>query len=187
MTIGLTLLAASRAEKVNKKEKHLESITAFRGILMVLTVFSILAVDFQVFPRRFAKTELYGTSLMDIGVGIFVFMQGIVHGLGNRLRVIRWSLFLMGCTRLLLMSLTDYPSHVTEYGTHWNFFFTLMAMDCFNYVSTLLCKGFEELVGFVILALHQTLLTVGGLSMYIQHAPRDTFFSMNREGILSLP
>ena len=37
---------------------------AFRASLMLLTIGAILAVDFPVFPRKFAKTESYGTSLV---------------------------------------------------------------------------------------------------------------------------
>ena len=48
---------------------------------MMLTCLCILAVDFQAFPRRFAKAERHGTGLMDAGVGLLVFGSALVSRL----------------------------------------------------------------------------------------------------------
>ena len=53
-------------------------ITNFRAYVNIAGAISILAVDFQVFPRRFAKAETYGTGLMDVGVGAYVVSNAIV-------------------------------------------------------------------------------------------------------------
>jgi phosphatidylinositol glycan class W len=58
--------------------KPLPFLSAFRSCMMLSTIICILAVDFTVFPRHNAKTESFGMSLMDLGVGTFVFSLAVV-------------------------------------------------------------------------------------------------------------
>jgi phosphatidylinositol glycan class W len=53
-------------------------VAYYRGTTTFIIATVILAVDFQCFPRAFAKTETYGMSLMDFGVGGVIFMSGLV-------------------------------------------------------------------------------------------------------------
>lgn len=39
-------------------------LTVYRAYLLILTIYCILAVDFPIFPRIFAKCETFGTSLV---------------------------------------------------------------------------------------------------------------------------
>ncbi|TLD38897.1 GPI-anchored wall transfer protein 1 [Venturia nashicola] len=180
-------------------------VTMYRGGMIIITCAAILAVDFKIFPRRFAKVENWGTSLMDLGVGSFVFSAGTVSArsvlkaqlagkipsLISRLKVsVRHSLPLLalGLIRLYSVKGTDYAEHVTEYGVHWNFFFTLGFLPPF----VALChSAFAMVRSYEILALavgiaYEAMLDFTSLKAYIFTAPRDNLLSQNREGIFSL-
>ncbi len=179
-------------------------LTTYRGAMLVITSIAILAVDFRILPRRFAKVENWGTSLMDVGVGSFVFSAGVVAArpilkerlagkstpLSTRLyRSIRHSLplLILGLIRLYSVKGLDYAEHVTEYGVHWNFFFTLGFLPPF---LALFQSAFEYVPSFAWLAIllggaYQALLEFTSLKAYILIAPRTDLFSQNREGVFS--
>lgn len=55
---------ADAAKKETTETGHKPYLTVYRAGTMILTCIAILAVDFQFFPRRFAKVETFGTSLV---------------------------------------------------------------------------------------------------------------------------
>ncbi len=172
--------------------------------MIVVTCLAILAVDFRIFPRRFAKVETWGTSLMDVGVGSFVFSAGLVSArpilqarlagktstFGSQLKsAFRSSLPLLalGFIRLYSVKGLDYAEHVTEYGVHWNFFFTLALLPPFVALlqSVSAVVPYTGLVSFILSGLYQTLLEFTRLKAYILTAPRTDLLSQNREGVFS--
>jgi phosphatidylinositol glycan class W len=186
-------------------------LTTYRGVMMVTTFLAILAVDFRVFPRRFAKVETWGTSLMDLGVGSFVFSAGVVAArpvlkekmlgraaggsgaatpLARRvLRSLRHSvpLLALGVVRLLSVKGLDYAEHITEYGVHWNFFFTLGVMPMFvaAFQSALAVIPSYAALSLLVAGVYQVVLETTDLKAYILTAPRTDLLSMNREGVFS--
>ena len=129
---------------------------------MLATCICILAVDFHIFPRRFAKAETYGTGLMDVGVGAFVFNAGMVsrsHKTWAERLKSAVPMITLGLVRLATVKGVDYQEHVTEYGIHWNFFFTLAGVVVFGpLVRPNNSLGF----GCALCGFHQLLLTAGG-------------------------
>ena len=187
-------------------------LTHYRGTMMVATCLAILAVDFRIFPRRYAKVETWGTSLMDLGVGSFVFSAGVVSAravvqatshsstqasstkstfLTRFAKSTRHSvpLFVLGFIRLYSVKGLEYAEHVTEYGVHWNFFFTLTLLPPFTEVSDSVARGGSKsyvILAVFLAALYEMVLNNTRLLSYILISPRGPdLLSKNREGVFS--
>ncbi|KAH9934551.1 GWT1-domain-containing protein [Epithele typhae] len=194
----------SRRDTLVTRIPPLPALTTYRAHMLLLTFICILAVDFEVFPRFLAKCETYGVSLMDIGVGSFVFSQGIVSAiplvknpthltaplLPKVTNVLRKCspLLLLGLLRTMSVKGTEYPEHVTEYGVHWNFFVTLAMLPILQVLlHPLMVYVPISLMGVVVAVSHQLALSSGQLDEFILHAPRESMISANKEGLISLP
>jgi phosphatidylinositol glycan class W len=180
--------------------------------MMVTTCVAILAVDFHIFPRRFAKVENWGTSLMDLGVGSFVFSSGLVSArtvvkqylapsnrsvtfTGRMKTALRSSapLLVLGFVRLAMVKGVDYAEHVTEYGVHWNFFFTLGLLPPFVALLQSIPAGqinptlLYTVLSLVVAGGYQIGLKITGLEEYVLTGDRHNYglLGLNKEGASS--
>eukprot|EP00201_Polytomella_parva_P022296 CAMPEP_0175046862 /NCGR_PEP_ID=MMETSP0052_2-20121109/5268_1 /TAXON_ID=51329 ORGANISM="Polytomella parva, Strain SAG 63-3" /NCGR_SAMPLE_ID=MMETSP0052_2 /ASSEMBLY_ACC=CAM_ASM_000194 /LENGTH=360 /DNA_ID=CAMNT_0016310659 /DNA_START=309 /DNA_END=1388 /DNA_ORIENTATION=+ len=146
-----------------------QSISTFRGALMMVTCVAILAVDFPAFPRRLAKTEHYGTAFMDLGVGIVILAGGIVRGgksaasaskrfeRVSKMKVSCLSVqyffnnfalcWALGFGRWAITVAVGYQVHVGEYGEHWNFFNTIAVVYLFSSLLSKIEASFSSFHG----------------------------------------
>lgn len=128
---------------------------------------------------------------MDVGVGSFIVANGLVGStsLGstaNRQRIlIKISpVLLLGVVRLIAVKMANYHEHVTEYGIHWNFFFTLAAVKAASaYIKLSIRPVFFSLALLLVYELGLKL----GLENWILNelTPRNNLISANREGLFS--
>jgi len=170
-------------------------LTVYRAAMLYLTFVAILAVDFHMFPRRFVKTETHGYSLMDLGASSFVVAAGLVSP-RSRGKAQDWRrsfrrmlpLLFMGSLRLVTHKELDYQEHASEYGVHWNFFFTLAMLSP---IAALL-PGPSWILPVMIMGAYQLALSLLGWQDWIENAPRTCLefdhvlchlFAANREGI----
>uniref|UniRef100_H2Z6C6 Phosphatidylinositol-glycan biosynthesis class W protein n=1 Tax=Ciona savignyi TaxID=51511 RepID=H2Z6C6_CIOSA len=183
-------------------------LSSFRALVNIATCICILAVDFNVFPRKFAKAENFGTGIMDLGVGSFVISNALVSqtarnwnkiggrsGLNRSLSflmfqiVSSWPLLLLGALRLISVKLSGYHEHVSEYGVHWNFFFTLAVVKVLaTVVLFIIPLNLCTPLALVIAAVYQYTLSKkdGHLTSILLDSDRTGGLVMqNKEGIAS--
>lgn len=131
----------------------INSVTNFRSSLIVITSVAILAVDFGIFKPEYSKTVYFGFSLMDIGVGYFILSHSMRYIrnsgdferaneklLSKIVKTTRKSsiLLILGVVRIFLVFVTGYQVDISEYGQHWNFFFTIFAVKVYFSFNSLL-------------------------------------------------
>jgi phosphatidylinositol glycan class W len=110
-----------------------------------MTIVCILAVDFNIFPRFLAKTELMGISLMDLGTGFFIFSSGLTSKDARAASKLnaknenestdsksdkkskhsyqKLFVLLLGFGRLLTLKFLNYQEHASEYGKNTEYFY----------------------------------------------------------------
>ncbi|KAI5951898.1 GWT1 [Candida jiufengensis] len=205
-TIGRAHTTNQQIELLPRKQ----FLTAYRSHMLIITNLAILAVDFKIFPRRFAKVETWGTSMMDLGVGSFVFSMGLVNSrqiiknqvklksykfsLGTWINTITQNtikalpILILGIIRFVSVKKLEYQEHVTEYGIHWNFFITLgllpILLGILDPILNLVPRVF---VAFGLLVLNELILQkTNVLEIILSEDNRLTnFITMNKEGIYS--
>ncbi|XP_022145320.1 uncharacterized protein At4g17910 [Momordica charantia] len=197
----ISLLLLSIATKGIRSHSPLEAanqtlkanISSYRVVVMFTTCLCILAVDFRIFPRRYAKTETYGTSLMDLGVGSFVLANSFVSQQARNVPSTKrkgalksvFPLIILGFIRLTTTSGVDYQVHVGEYGVHWNFFFTLSAVSILS-TAINIPPQYSGIFGSTILVGYQYWL-IYGLNTYLLSNQRESdIISQNKEGLFSI-
>ncbi|XP_025963151.2 phosphatidylinositol-glycan biosynthesis class W protein [Dromaius novaehollandiae] len=193
-------------QKTYLDPEYVPSITLFRVFVNVLTSISILAVDFPQYPRRYAKTETYGTGVMDLGVGAFIFGNALVcpevrqkscatqpkFSYLTRQFFSIWPLIFLGVGRLFSVKSIEYHEHISEYGVHWNFFFTLAFVRlAASLILTIFPKNKSWIVAMNLAVFYQLILNATSLKMFVLHGSngKDTrvgFLNANREGLVSL-
>lgn len=185
---------------VEEQHRPTKFVTYFRSLTMVLVTVAILAVDFPIFPRKYAKTEKFGHSMMDVGVAAFIFQSALGsrmakspssgRTLSNHSRpwylTSTFMLFALGFGRAIVLEVIGYPQHVTEYGVHWNFFFTMAAV---RVLYSILPRCYPIVLAVIFGICQQTMLKSTGLQEWILDETankRENLITANAEGLTSL-
>ncbi|XP_066153426.1 uncharacterized protein [Euwallacea fornicatus] len=177
---------------VNPRKK--DYITNCRATINMISVIAILAVDFDIFPSRYSKTHRTGFSLMDVGVGLYVFANAIVapevRGKKDSIKSsIKGSLILLilGILRLVLTKVTHYKVSKIEYGEHWNFFITLAFIKIFSSCILYVIKVKYIFINATLITIaHEALIQYSFKHWVFDIHERKNLLDANKEGLVSI-
>ncbi|TGZ60524.1 hypothetical protein CRM22_008475 [Opisthorchis felineus] len=195
--------------------EHVIGMADMKSVLMLLTGLMLLNIDLPVCPRRFAKTHLYGFSLMDTGTGWAIMLSGfssyhyvlLPSGVSSNFRRLTRGVLpalVIGSIRVCLISVLNYQQPPEEYGTHWNFFFTfaftrllscmVLSSHVFTHPHSLTRRLFILLAIIVFSFLLSSHINqkIGVILTQDEHWPSTearsrSLLLANAEGLLSLP
>ncbi|KAL7543000.1 hypothetical protein ACHAXR_012284 [Thalassiosira sp. AJA248-18] len=185
-------------------------LSIHRSCVYVLTTIAILAVDFPIFPRRFCKTEIGGYGWMDLGAASFIIIAGWTSALAAAgplsnpskattfFSLVRKAikkctpLLLIGFIRLTTNKGLEYQEHVSEYGVHWNFFFTLCCVEGFmvawkglkrHLVDVTAKIPLDGILALLMMIPYQLFLSSGGGQDFVENGDRRC----NESNVVLLP
>ena len=115
----------------------------------------------------------------------------------NRLKYLRKTLsssmplLILGFLRFASVKASGYHEHVSEYGLHWNFFFTLAFTKIISsmvFVTSFPIK-WSWIIAIILAACHETYLGLGLAEWILENDDTDRstidLISANREGLVS--
>lgn len=99
-------------------------------------------------------------------------------------------LILIGVLRLITLKSTNYVEHISEYGVHWNFLFTIVVVRLMACIIQIFVKNssFRSLlIASIIAFYYQYFLTRKNLASYLLSDKRNlsNLIDANKEGIFS--
>ncbi|KAL0266029.1 UNVERIFIED_CONTAM: hypothetical protein PYX00_011746 [Menopon gallinae] len=170
-------------KKPTQRRLHPE-LCLMRGHIMLMVTISIFACDFSFFPSRFLKTKQYGVSLMDVGIGSFLYHNGMVSVRLSRRKLLRNAAtnLLLGTIRLCTIRYFSYAVDITEYGRDMNFYFVLAATYM---LFAAVNSKYNFYTALLLTTAHQVLLECG-LGDYVFNKRRDSILDLNKEGVVGI-
>jgi phosphatidylinositol glycan class W len=207
--------SSSSSSQTQINNKRPPFLTVHRAAVYIQTAIAILAVDFPIFPRRYCKTEVSGYGWMDLGAASFIIIAGwssaatatATNATSSAVAAFKRAvikctpLVILGIIRLITIKGVEYQEHVSEYGVHWNFFFTLCCVEgCMVLwklvkVTTRQQKYWTDAsLACQLLINYQLYLSLGGGQDFIENGSRYcghekwlcNIYVANREGILGI-
>uniref|UniRef100_A0A8C9LK88 GPI-anchored wall transfer protein 1 n=1 Tax=Piliocolobus tephrosceles TaxID=591936 RepID=A0A8C9LK88_9PRIM len=184
---------------VNENTKLIyNSIVNIRTMNMGITYLCIFAVDFFFFPRHFSKSDYYGNTLMDIGIGCcivesaYCIKQQKFEYIKKKKIVIELKhviLFVLGISRFVSIKLFNYNYSLTEYGIHWNAFLTLLFTFLLSNFFFIILKNKKYIFIFSCFSiiLYELFISYFDIHTYLlSKSDRTNFWNSNREGLFNV-
>ncbi|EOB13899.1 GPI-anchored wall transfer protein 1 [Nosema bombycis CQ1] len=166
--------------------KEYDIPTWLRSNVFLMVAISIFGVDFDFFPKKFGKTDYYGYKLMDIGVGSYVYIAGVMSVKYNFSKNVKLvcTLMVLGVIRLFCISFFNLDVNIREYGKHLNFYFLLAIC---NMIYGILKSDYDFIAGYIIISSYDYLLKNSNLAKFIlSDNLRSGILEENKEGLASI-
>ena len=174
---------------LRKRKSHSKGrstvIDYLRFSLSVVVAIAIYAVDFSIFEKRFEKTEFFGISLMDIGVGSFIYNAGVMSYKKNSMKYLKScpTLIGLGFVRYFVVKAFNIDVNPREYGLHLNFYFLLAFV---HIVYCLINSKHNFLIGLCIITSYEFVLKLTNFGYIILSDDRRNLIEMNKEGLVAI-